>query len=114
MNPFKESVKGLNLEYEKAPSPSEFSKFTGLLDTELDFKTLYKDIPCQAACPVDAILGASKMMHTVIAHECTGCDLCIAPCPVDCIDMLPREPQPRWTAGIIASDRTTETLHGST
>jgi NADPH-dependent glutamate synthase beta subunit-like oxidoreductase len=51
MNPFKESVKGLNIEYEMAPRPSEFSKFTGLLDTELDFKTLYKDIPCQAACP---------------------------------------------------------------
>ncbi|WP_442486680.1 electron transport complex subunit RsxB [Halomonas litopenaei] len=69
---------------------------------------------CIQACPVDAILGASKMMHTVIAQECTGCDLCIAPCPVDCIDMLPREPHPHWTASIIASDRTTETLHGST
>lgn len=38
-------------------------------------------------CPVDAILGASKLMHTVIAAECTGCELCIAPCPVDCIVM---------------------------
>jgi electron transport complex protein RnfB len=28
-------------------------------------------------------------MHTVIIDECTGCDLCVAPCPVDCIDMLP-------------------------
>ena len=28
-------------------------------------------------------------MHTVIAEECTGCDLCVPPCPVDCIDMLP-------------------------
>lgn len=27
-------------------------------------------------------------MHTVIVDECTGCDLCVAPCPVDCIDML--------------------------
>lgn len=44
---------------------------------------------CIQACPVDAILGATKLMHTVIAHECTGCDLCVAPCPVDCIDMLP-------------------------
>jgi Na+-translocating ferredoxin:NAD+ oxidoreductase subunit B len=24
----------------------------------------------------------------VIAAECTGCDLCVEPCPVDCIDML--------------------------
>jgi electron transport complex protein RnfB len=43
---------------------------------------------CIQACPVDAILGASKMMHTVIVDECTGCDLCIAPCPVDCITMV--------------------------
>ena len=44
---------------------------------------------CIKACPVDAILGAAKLMHTVIASECTGCDLCVEPCPVDCIDMLP-------------------------
>ncbi|MBG57333.1 MAG: electron transport complex subunit RsxB [Porticoccus sp.] len=44
---------------------------------------------CIQACPVDAILGAAKMMHTVIASECTGCDLCVEPCPVDCIDMIP-------------------------
>ncbi|WP_114416456.1 electron transport complex subunit RsxB [Marinospirillum perlucidum] len=44
---------------------------------------------CIQACPVDAILGAPKLMHTVIVDECTGCDLCVEPCPVDCIDMLP-------------------------
>lgn len=44
---------------------------------------------CIKACPVDAILGASKSMHTVITDHCTGCELCIAPCPVDCIDLLP-------------------------
>ena len=44
---------------------------------------------CIQACPVDAILGAAKLMHTVIAEECTGRDLCVEPCPVDCIDMLP-------------------------
>jgi electron transport complex protein RnfB len=43
---------------------------------------------CIQACPVDAILGAAKLMHTVIADECTGCDLCLPPCPVDCIDMV--------------------------
>jgi len=44
---------------------------------------------CIQACPVDAIIGAAKLMHTVIADICTGCDLCVAPCPVDCIDMIP-------------------------
>ena len=42
---------------------------------------------CIQACPVDAIVGAPKLMHTVITDECTGCDLCVPPCPVDCIDM---------------------------
>lgn len=52
---------------------------------------------CIQACPVDAILGASKLMHTVIADECTGCDLCVEPCPVDCIDMIPVPVTPeRW------------------
>ncbi len=43
---------------------------------------------CIQACPVDAIVGAPKLMHTVIASECTGCDLCLPPCPVDCIDVV--------------------------
>lgn len=52
---------------------------------------------CIQACPVDAILGASKLMHTVIVDECTGCDLCVEPCPVDCIDMIPvAETTQRW------------------
>jgi Na+-translocating ferredoxin:NAD+ oxidoreductase subunit B len=51
-------------------------------------------VKCIAACPVDAILGAAKLMHTVIAAECTGCELCVAPCPVDCIVMKPIASQP--------------------
>jgi len=43
---------------------------------------------CIQACPVDAIVGAAQLMHTVIKDLCIGCDLCIPPCPVDCIDML--------------------------
>ncbi|MDO4878284.1 MAG: RnfABCDGE type electron transport complex subunit B [Neisseria sp.] len=58
---------------------------------------------CIRACPVDAIMGASKFMHTVIAEECTGCGLCVAPCPVDCIHMLPNSadhlPQSRGLSG---------------
>ncbi|MFT4060375.1 MAG: RnfABCDGE type electron transport complex subunit B [Legionella sp.] len=43
---------------------------------------------CIKACPVDAIVGSTKLMHAVIVHECTGCGLCVAPCPVDCIEMV--------------------------
>ena len=43
---------------------------------------------CIQVCPVDAIIGASKLMHTVLADICTGCELCLPPCPVDCIDLL--------------------------
>ena len=43
---------------------------------------------CIAVCPVDAIVGAAKKMHTVLSDACNGCELCLAPCPVDCIDMV--------------------------
>ena len=36
-------------------------------------------------------------MHTIIAADCTGCDLCVAPCPVDCIDMINVEPTRAWS-----------------
>ncbi len=52
---------------------------------------------CIQACPVDAIIGASKLMHTVLPEQCTGCDLCVAPCPVDCIAMVPVKPARTWT-----------------
>ncbi len=44
---------------------------------------------CIHACPVDAIVGASRLMHTVIAAWCTGCERCLPPCPVDCIALAP-------------------------
>jgi electron transport complex protein RnfB len=44
---------------------------------------------CIQACPVDAIVGAAKLMHTVIVDDCTGCELCVPACPVDCIVLEP-------------------------
>ncbi len=55
---------------------------------------------CLPACPVDAIVGAPRLMHTVIAAQCTGCELCLAPCPVDCIAMV--EPAAAHRGGAIA------------
>ena len=37
---------------------------------------------------MDCIVGASKQMHTVIDAQCTGCELCVPVCPVDCIAMV--------------------------
>ncbi|OZI14389.1 electron transport complex subunit RsxB [Sodalis-like symbiont of Philaenus spumarius] len=44
---------------------------------------------CIQACPVDAIVGATRAVHTVVTDLCTGCDLCVAPCPTNCIEMRP-------------------------
>lgn len=53
---------------------------------------------CIQACPVDAIVGASRQMHTVLTAECTGCELCLPPCPVDCIDLVERRQPDTWPA----------------
>jgi electron transport complex protein RnfB len=34
-------------------------------------------------------------MHAVVEDWCIGCELCLPPCPVDCIDMQLR--QGEWT-----------------
>jgi Na+-translocating ferredoxin:NAD+ oxidoreductase subunit B len=43
---------------------------------------------CINVCPVDAIIGGPKLMHSVLNQVCTGCELCIPACPVDCIDII--------------------------
>jgi electron transport complex protein RnfB len=37
-------------------------------------------------------------MHAIIASHCTGCELCLPPCPVDCIGLIPVEVNSQWTA----------------
>lgn len=44
---------------------------------------------CIDACPTDAIVGARKWLHAVLAEDCSGCELCIPACPVDCIRLVP-------------------------
>ncbi len=73
---------------------------------------------CIRACPVDAIMGASKLMHTVLADECTGCGLCVAPCPVDCIFLQPTKetylPQARFLGDSATGARFTSARHAQT
>ncbi len=47
---------------------------------------------CIKACPVDCIVGAPKLMHTIIEDLCTGCELCLPACPVDCIAVIEATP----------------------
>jgi electron transport complex protein RnfB len=44
---------------------------------------------CIRECSVDAILGANKLMHTIIAEPCHGCAKCSEVCPTDAIIMKP-------------------------
>jgi electron transport complex protein RnfB len=61
---------------------------------------------CIQACPVDAIVGAAKLMHTVITAECTGCELCVPPCPVDCIAVVAAaRDAPRAERAVLARGR---------
>ena len=45
---------------------------------------------CIEACPVDAIIGAAQLMHTVIEPWCMAAG-CAPPCLMDCIAMVPAE-----------------------
>jgi len=53
---------------------------------------------CIEVCPVDAIVGAQSLMHTVVESWCIGCGLCPPACPVDCIEML--APKGNWTEAL--------------
>jgi len=70
---------------------------------------------CIKACPVDCIVGASKLMHTVIDPLCTGCELCVPVCPVDCIAMVPVTGTDTgwqaWSAAQAAEARERYTFH---
>src|SRR5438309_3505469 len=71
-----------------------------LLSARIDETACIGCALCIAACPVDAIVGAAKLMHTVLAERCTGCGLCVPPCPVDCIALVPlARPWTRSDAG---------------
>ncbi len=44
---------------------------------------------CIPECNVDAIVGATKQMHDVIAELCHGCAKCVEVCPTVAIEMRP-------------------------
>jgi len=44
---------------------------------------------CSRKCPTDAIVGAAKMVHSVVQDACTGCSACVEVCPAECIELEP-------------------------
>lgn len=89
---------------------AKLARATGLPETALD-PEFGREVPfavahvraadcigcggCAKACPTDAIAGAPKHLHGVIAERCTGCALCAPACPMDCIDFV--ETGAAWT-----------------
>lgn len=65
---------------------------SGAEDTEPELAFINEDLcigctRCTTECASDAILGAAKMMHTVIAEVCHGCGKCVKVCPTEAIEM---------------------------
>lgn len=46
---------------------------------------------CFKVCPTDAIVGAPKQIHAVVADACIGCRKCVNVCPTECLQMHPIE-----------------------
>lgn len=42
---------------------------------------------CFKVCPTDAIVGAPKQIHAVVADACIGCGKCVDICPTECLQM---------------------------
>lgn len=43
---------------------------------------------CITECSTDAIVGAVKQVHTVVADVCHGCSKCFKVCPTEAINMV--------------------------
>ncbi|MCY6394694.1 electron transport complex subunit RsxB [Actinobacillus pleuropneumoniae] len=74
----------------------EVPAMDGVAEPEVKVALIHEDMcigctKCIQACPVDAIIGTNKAMHTVIPDLCIGCELCVAPCPTNCIEMVKQQ-----------------------
>ena len=96
-DPYVNAVSALNIQYEKAFNPTEYSVVTGAGDTALDFKSIAKDVPCQTACPAKTNIpeyirlideGNPDAAHLVnqennVMPGVLG-RICTRPCETDC------------------------------
>ncbi|WP_213992210.1 RnfABCDGE type electron transport complex subunit B [Sodalis sp. dw_96] len=42
---------------------------------------------CQKKCNFDAIIGATRQQHGILAEDCTGCAACLSACPQQAIQL---------------------------
>jgi electron transport complex protein RnfB len=83
------TVRALALLLDRPPRPvdSSYGVSKGAVVAWIDEDRCIGCARCLPPCPVDAIVGAPRYMHTVIRDQCTGCELCLPACPVDCIEL---------------------------
>jgi electron transport complex protein RnfB len=83
------TVRALALLLDRPPRPVDpnYGVSKGAVVAWIDEDRCIGCARCLPPCPVDAIVGAPRYMHTVIRDQCTGCELCLPACPVDCIEL---------------------------
>lgn len=64
----------------------------GFEETAPQFARINEDLctgcaKCYKVCATDAVFGASKRIHGVIAELCTGCGKCVDICPTEAIQL---------------------------
>lgn len=84
--------------------PSLAQRLADRLGVMLDGKAMDEAIPlvasvseetcigctrCFKVCPTDAIVGAPKQIHAVVADACIACRKCVDVCPTECLSMKP-------------------------
>ena len=77
------------LDREPSPLAADVPPHRVRVDAVIDESRCIGCALCLRACPVDAIVGARKLLHAVLRGDCNGCGLCVPPCPVDCIALVP-------------------------
>ena len=58
---------------------------TGYVPVELDLTKCNGCQLCRLKCPVEAIEGAKKVVHTIIQEKCIKCGTCQQVCPADAV-----------------------------
>lgn len=79
-------------------------QLANLLSIELDLSGVEDQVPmvarvdeslcigccrCYKVCPTDALVGAPKQIHAVVADACIACGKCVDVCPTECLKMHP-------------------------